>query len=88
MFLKLNGTPIQAIYIHLFKHWPVVNIPGSDVADGDLIGEYVGAGPAKRTGSHRNVLLVYIQDGEITQKLPISFSSVDSVDVERIARKK
>lgn len=53
-----------------FKHWLVINIPGSDVAEGDIITQYVGAGPPKRTGLHRYVFLVYKQADEITNHLP------------------
>ncbi|EDW14717.1 protein D2 [Drosophila mojavensis] len=44
-----------------FKHWLVVNIPGNNVAQGDALAEYVGAGPPKDTGLHRYVFLVYAQ---------------------------
>lgn len=54
-----------------FKHWHVINIPGSDVAEGDIIAEYVGAGPPRRTGLHRYVFLVYKQTGRIINNLPI-----------------
>ncbi|KAJ8711434.1 hypothetical protein PYW07_008676 [Mythimna separata] len=42
-------------------HWMVVNVPGDDIAAGDTIAEYVGAGPSRDTGLHRYVLLVYEQ---------------------------
>lgn len=49
-----------------FKHWLVVNIPGNNVAKGDAIAEYVGAGPPKDTGLHRYVLLLYSQPKKLT----------------------
>lgn len=49
------------------KHWAVLNIPGSDVAKGDEIAEYIGVGAPKGTGLHRYVFLVYKQaNGKIT----------------------
>lgn len=54
-----------------FKHWAVVNIPGKDVAKGDCVAEYIGAGPPNGTGLHRYVFLVYKQnDGRITYDGP------------------
>ena len=48
-----------------FKHWLVVNVPGSNIAEGDTLTAYVGSGAPKGTGLHRYVLLVYKQDGVI-----------------------
>lgn len=48
-------------------HWLVVNIPGCDVAKGELIAEYLGAGPPQNTGLHRYVFLTYEQDGKLLQ---------------------
>lgn len=33
-----------------WQHWLVVNVPGSDVAAGETLSEYVGSGPPKGTG--------------------------------------
>lgn len=46
-------------------HWLVVNIPGCDVSKGEVIVEYLGAGPPQGTGLHRYVFLVYKQNGKI-----------------------
>ena len=51
-----------------FKHWVVVNIPGSDVAQGEELAEFVGSGPPMGTGLHRYVFLVYEQP----KKLPFT----------------
>lgn len=48
-----------------WNHWLVGNIPGSDVQKGDVISEYVGAGPPKDTGLHRYVFFLYKQPGKI-----------------------
>ncbi|KAF7633201.1 hypothetical protein Mgra_00007391 [Meloidogyne graminicola] len=48
-----------------WHHWLVVNIPGNDVAKGEVLSEYVGSGPPKLTGFHRYVFLVYRQNGKI-----------------------
>jgi len=44
-----------------WHHWCVVNIPGSNVAGGEVLSEYVGSGPPKGTGLHRYVFVVYKQ---------------------------
>lgn len=55
-----------------FKHWTVINIPGSDVPKGDVVSEYIGAGAPKGTGLHRYVFLAYKQTGgRITYEGPI-----------------
>ncbi|XP_031628685.1 protein D3-like [Contarinia nasturtii] len=43
------------------RHWLIMNIPESDVANGDEIIEYIGAGPPKDTGLHRYIFLVFKQ---------------------------
>jgi len=49
-----------------WHHWLVGNIPGEAINEGDVLSEYVGAGPPKGTGLHRYVLLVYKQpEGKI-----------------------
>jgi phosphatidylethanolamine-binding protein (PEBP) family uncharacterized protein len=42
-------------------HWGVVNIPGKNLAAGDVLAEYVGSGPPKGTKLHRYVFLVFKQ---------------------------
>lgn len=55
-----------------FKHWAVINIPGSDIAKGDEISQYIGSGAPINTGLHRYVFLVYKQtNGKITYEGPI-----------------
>uniref|UniRef100_A0AC35GFU5 Phosphatidylethanolamine-binding protein n=1 Tax=Panagrolaimus sp. PS1159 TaxID=55785 RepID=A0AC35GFU5_9BILA len=49
-----------------YHHWLVVNIPGTNVADGETLSEYVGSGPPESTGLHRYVYLVYKQPGKIS----------------------
>ncbi|GJQ70411.1 hypothetical protein Trydic_g22840 [Trypoxylus dichotomus] len=49
-----------------WHHWLVGNIPGSNVNKGEMLSEYVGAGPPKGTGLHRYVLLVYKQPGKLS----------------------
>ncbi|KAJ9580128.1 hypothetical protein L9F63_004201, partial [Diploptera punctata] len=48
-----------------WHHWLVGNIPGDKINEGDILSEYVGAGPPKGTGLHRYVLLVYKQPDKI-----------------------
>jgi phosphatidylethanolamine-binding protein (PEBP) family uncharacterized protein len=49
-----------------WHHWLVVNIPGTNINQGEVLAEYVGSGPPKGTGLHRYVFLVYKQPGKIT----------------------
>jgi len=50
-----------------WQHWCVVNVPGSNVEAGEVLTEYVGAGPPKGSGLHRYVLLVFKQPTGRTQ---------------------
>ncbi|XP_046386495.1 protein D3-like [Ischnura elegans] len=49
-----------------WHHWLVGNIPGSDIAAGENLSEYVGSGPPKGTGLHRYVFLLYKQPKKLT----------------------
>ncbi|CAD5215644.1 unnamed protein product [Bursaphelenchus okinawaensis] len=51
-----------------WHHWLVVNIPGNDISKGEVLSEYIGAGPPEKTGLHRYVYLVYKQPGKIEDK--------------------
>ncbi|XP_058812159.1 protein D3-like [Topomyia yanbarensis] len=44
-----------------WKHWLITNIPGSDVASGETIAEYISSAPPEDSGSHRYIFLVYKQ---------------------------
>uniref|UniRef100_A0A183C0A3 Phosphatidylethanolamine-binding protein n=1 Tax=Globodera pallida TaxID=36090 RepID=A0A183C0A3_GLOPA len=48
-----------------WHHWLVVNIPGTELDKGDVLSEYVGAGPPQGTGLHRYVFLIYQQKSKI-----------------------
>ncbi|XP_052888364.1 protein D2-like [Anopheles moucheti] len=48
-----------------WKHWVVGNIPGIDVAAGEVLADYVGSGPPQGTGLHRYVFLVYKQQDRV-----------------------
>ncbi|CAG9857778.1 unnamed protein product [Phyllotreta striolata] len=48
-----------------WHHWLVGNVPGNDIAKGEVLSEYVGSGPPKGTGLHRYVFLVYKQPDRI-----------------------
>ncbi|KAK2148225.1 hypothetical protein LSH36_508g00002 [Paralvinella palmiformis] len=47
-----------------WHHWLVTNIPGNSVSSGDVMSEYVGAGPPNGTGLHRYVFLLFKQQGK------------------------
>ncbi|CAG9768350.1 unnamed protein product [Ceutorhynchus assimilis] len=44
-----------------FRHWLVVNIPGSDTTKGQTLSAYVGSGPPKGSGLHRYTFVLYKQ---------------------------
>lgn len=56
-------------------HWLVINIPGSNVAQGQTVIEYVGSGPTKESGLHRYVFLVFKQSDKITTDLFVTKTS-------------
>lgn len=50
-------------------HWLVGNIPSNcDWKKGDILADYIGAGPDEGTGLHRYVLMVFMQRDEIEFK--------------------
>lgn len=49
-----------------WHHWLVGNIPGSEVAKGETLSEYIGSGPPEKTGLHRYVFLIYKQNSKLT----------------------
>ncbi|XP_016987846.1 protein D3 [Drosophila rhopaloa] len=49
-----------------WHHWLVGNIPGCDVAKGEVLSAYVGSGPPPDTGLHRYVFLIYEQKCKLT----------------------
>lgn len=57
-----------------WRHWIVANVPGNNVKQGEVMAEYIGAGPPQGTGLHRYVLLVVKQNGKVDlskeKKLP------------------
>ncbi|XP_034237515.1 uncharacterized protein LOC117642987 [Thrips palmi] len=56
-----RANPIRREFLHML----IVNVPGNDIAKGDALFDYIGAGPPKGSGLHRYVLLAYKQPGHI-----------------------
>ncbi|PSN44282.1 OV-16 antigen [Blattella germanica] len=54
-----------------FNHWLVGNILGDKINNGEVLTEYVGAGPLNGTGLHRYVFVVFKQPGKINYTEPI-----------------
>lgn len=61
-------------FIRSYRHWLVVNIPGSDVHLGQTVSEYVGLGTPRGTGLHRYVFLLFRQPGVLRFDEPYSDS--------------
>lgn len=49
-----------------WHHWLVGNIPGCDIAKGEVLSAYIGSGPPPDTGLHRYVFLIYEQNCTLT----------------------
>ncbi|XP_015925899.1 protein D2-like [Parasteatoda tepidariorum] len=45
-----------------YLHWIIVNIPGNNIKDGDLIADYVAPNPPRDSNRHRYIFVVYKQD--------------------------
>lgn len=54
-----------------WHHWLVVNIPGTNVQQGQTLSEYVGSGPPKKSGLHRYVYLIFKQPSKLQFDEPI-----------------
>lgn len=50
-----------------FRHWLVMNIPGTSINKGDEVIGYISSGPPKNTGLHRYVFLIYKQPNGFIQ---------------------
>ncbi|XP_022127416.1 protein D2 [Pieris rapae] len=48
-----------------WHHWLVGNIPGNNVASGEVLSSYIGSGPPEGTGLHRYVYILYKQPGKL-----------------------
>lgn len=72
-------------------HWLVVNVPGMDVAKGQVLAEYFGPIPPNGSGLLRYVLLVYQQSDKLDfeeKKIDIKNAEDHSnFDVEKFAQK-
>ncbi|EDV43705.1 uncharacterized protein Dana_GF16395 [Drosophila ananassae] len=53
-----------------WHHWLVVNIPGNQIENGQVLTAYVGSGPPKGSGLHRYVFLVFKQPQKLTCSEP------------------
>jgi hypothetical protein len=48
-----------------WHHWLIGNIPGNNIKKGEILSQYIGAGPPKDTGLHRYIFILYKQKGKI-----------------------
>ncbi|XP_023947602.1 protein D3 isoform X2 [Bicyclus anynana] len=49
-----------------WHHWLVVNIPGSNLSEGEVLSGYIGSGPPEGTGIHRYVYILFKQPGKLS----------------------
>ncbi|XP_030383786.1 putative odorant-binding protein A5 [Scaptodrosophila lebanonensis] len=72
-------------------HWLVVNVPGDSISKGQIISEYYGPIPPKKSGELRYVVLVYEQSDKIEfkeQKVELNNPDQHSnFDVQKFADK-
>nr|XP_028566497.1 phosphatidylethanolamine-binding protein 1-like [Podarcis muralis] len=54
-----------------WHHFLVTNMHGNDIGSGCILSDYIGSAPAKGTGLHRYVWLVYEQPQRLTCDEPI-----------------
>nr|XP_056715626.1 phosphatidylethanolamine-binding protein 1-like [Euleptes europaea] len=54
-----------------WHHFLVTNMKGNDISSGCILSDYVGSAPAKGTGLHRYVWLVYEQPQRLTCDEPV-----------------
>lgn len=48
-----------------FLHFMVNNVPGKDIKAGNIMADYVGAGPPMGTGLHRYIFVLFEQPGRV-----------------------
>ncbi|XP_063541531.1 phosphatidylethanolamine-binding protein homolog F40A3.3-like [Cydia strobilella] len=61
-----------------WHHWLVGNIPGNNVAAGEVLSGYIGSGPPDGTGIHRYVYILYKQPGKLSFDEPrLTNKSID-----------
>ncbi|XP_063628638.1 protein D3-like isoform X2 [Cydia splendana] len=61
-----------------WHHWLVGNIPGNNVASGEVLSGYIGSGPPEGTGIHRYVYILYKQPGKLSFDEPrLTNKSID-----------
>lgn len=54
---------------HMYLHWMVINIPGSQVDEGQTITSYKGPTPRPGSGVHRYVIIAYEQKSDTPMRI-------------------
>ncbi|CAH1641271.1 unnamed protein product [Spodoptera littoralis] len=73
-----------------FAHWLVGNVPGDDIASGDQLMQYFGAGPSLGSGLHRYVFLVYQQPAKLDfdePRINLTAANRDYFSIANFAKK-
>ncbi|XP_054157288.1 phosphatidylethanolamine-binding protein homolog F40A3.3-like [Oppia nitens] len=65
LYTLLMTDPDASVDVREIKHWLIVNIPGNDLAKGELLAPYGGSCPPVEHGLHRYIFLVYKQSGHL-----------------------
>uniref|UniRef100_H2Y713 Uncharacterized protein n=1 Tax=Ciona savignyi TaxID=51511 RepID=H2Y713_CIOSA len=71
-------------------HWGVINVPDTNLNEGEVVATYIGAGPPQGTGLHRYVILIYEQNERIQfteDHLGFSMKDRPSTKVQQTAKK-
>ncbi|KAH0625446.1 hypothetical protein JD844_014972 [Phrynosoma platyrhinos] len=74
IWLRCGTVIIPPLCFPSFREWHhflVTNMKGHDISSGCILTDYVGSAPAKGTGLHRYVWLVYEQPQRLTCDEPI-----------------
>ncbi|KAI8130948.1 Phosphatidylethanolamine-binding protein like protein F40A3.3 [Lucilia cuprina] len=78
LFTEVDAPSREDTSLKEWRHWLIVNIPESNVDEGDLVYGYQGSGPSKGSGFHRYVYLLFKQP----EKLKFDEKYIDANSIE------
>ena len=92
--IKLNDNPNNVYTLILYDpdavggthiHWSIINIINNDIKTGDTIIPYKGPAPPPKSGKHRYIFCLYIQNGKNNIE-PINERVIDIDNLENILK--